>query len=190
MIGIGVKIPMLAVLFIDDIIRFFTWTRIEDSSRSTFLIKTALAIGSLPLVSLVYGVFRNPYRYKLYKKEVPIKGLDPNLDGLRIVQISDIHAGSFTFKEPIKNAIEIINQQNADLVFFTGDLVNSLASEMEPYIDIFDKITSKYGTYSILGNHDYGDYYRWKTMQDKKANMELLKEIHKRLGWQLLLNEH
>ena len=190
MIGIGIKIPMLAVLFIDDIYRFFTWSVNDDSSRSTFLIKTALAIGSLPLVSLVYGLFRNPYRYKLYKSEVPIKGLNSSLDGLRIVQISDIHAGSFTFKEPIKNAIEMINQQHADLVFFTGDLVNSLATEMEPYVDVFDKITSKYGTFSILGNHDYGDYFQWKTLQDKMANMELLKDIHKRLGWQLLLNEH
>ena len=190
MIGIGAKIPVIAVLFIDDIVRVFNWSMNADSSRSKFLIKTSLVLGSLPLVSLVYGLFRNPYRYKLYSTKVPVKNLLPNLDGLRIVQISDIHAGSFTFKEPIRNAIDIINRQNADLVFFTGDMVNSVSSEMEPYIDIFDNISSKYGIYSILGNHDYGDYHRWNSLSDKEANMDLLKDIHKRLGWQLLLNEH
>ena len=190
MIGIGAKIPVIAVLFIDDIIRVFNWSMNADAGRSKFLIKAGLILGSLPLISLVYGLFRNPYRYKLYTAKVPIKGLPSALDGLRIVQISDIHSGSFTFKEPIKNAIEIINQQKADLVFFTGDLVNSVASEMESYVDIFDKISSKYGIYSILGNHDYGDYHRWNSMAAKLANMDLLKDIHKRLGWQLLLNEH
>lgn len=190
MIGFGAKIPVIAVLLIDDFIRLFAWGANADTSRSKFMIKTALVIGSLPLISLVYGLIRNPYRYKLYQSKVPIKGLPASLDGLRIVQISDIHSGSFTYKEPIKNAIDIINQQNADVVFFTGDLVNSVASEMEPYIDIFDKINSKFGTYSILGNHDYGDYYRWNTIEEKRANMDLLKDIHRRMGWQLLLNEH
>ena len=190
MIGIGAKIPILGILFIDDIRRFITWTINSDSSRLDFLVKTGFILGGIPLISLVYGLIRNPYRYKLYKSKVPIKGLPASLDGLRIVQISDIHSGSFTFKEPIKNAIEIINQQNADVVFFTGDLVNSVAAEMEPYIDVFDKISSKYGVYSILGNHDYGDYHAWKTREQKVANMVLLKDIHKRLGWDLLLNEH
>lgn len=190
MIIIGVKIPVIAILFIDEIRRLITWTINTDSSRSDFLIKLGLVVGSLPLAALIYGLIRNPYRYKLYKAKVSIKDLPESLEGLRIVQISDIHAGSFTYKEPIKNAIEIINQQNADLVFFTGDLVNSVASEMEPYMDVFDKINSKYGTYSILGNHDYGDYYRWNSKAEKVANMDHLMDIHKRLGWDLMLNEH
>jgi len=190
MIIIGVKIPVIAILFIDEIRRLISWTINTDASRSDFLIKLGLVVGSIPLVALIYGLIRNPYRYKLYKTKVPIKDLPKSLEGLRIVQISDIHAGSFTYKEPIRNAIEIINQQKADLVFFTGDLVNSIASEMEPYMDVFDKIRSKYGTYSILGNHDYGDYYRWNSKADKVANMNHLKNIHKRLDWDLMLNEH
>ncbi len=190
MIIIGVKIPVIAILFIDEIRRLISWTINTDASRSDFLIKLGLVAGSIPLVALIYGLIRNPYRYKLYKTKVPIKDLPKSLEGLRIVQISDIHAGSFTYKEPIRNAIEIINQQKADLVFFTGDLVNSIASEMEPYMDVFDKIRSKYGTYSILGNHDYGDYYRWNSKADKVANMNHLKNIHKRLDWDLMLNEH
>lgn len=189
-IGIGSKIPIIAVLAIDDIRRLFTWTINANASRSNFMIKAGLALGSLPFISLIYGLIRNPYRYKLYQSDVGIDNLPSDLHGLRIVQISDIHSGSFTFKEPLKNAIEMINQQKPDLVFFTGDLVNSIASEMEPYIDIFDKIVSKYGIYSVLGNHDYGDYHRWESQADKVANMDRLKAIHKELGWQLLLNEH
>lgn len=189
-IVIGCKLPIIAMLAIDDIRRLFTYAIDSDASRSAFLIKAGLVLGSLPFLSLIYGLIRNPYRYKLYQSNVPIKGLPATLEGLKIVQISDIHSGSFTFKDPIKNAIEMINQQEADLVFFTGDMVNSIASEMEPYIDVFDKIKSKYGIYSVLGNHDYGDYYSWNKVEDKVANMDRLKAIHKELGWQLLLNEH
>jgi len=195
-ISIISKLPILLIIGIDDIRRFIALAMnfmngVDfDTSRSKFIVKTGLAIGTLPFVSLIYGIIRNPYRYKLYKSDVPIMNLASNLEGLRIVQISDIHSGSFTFKEPIKNAIEMINAQKPDLVFFTGDLVNSIASEMEPYIDVFNKIQSKYGVYSILGNHDYGDYFRWPTPAAKEANMDRLKAIHREMGWQLLLNEH
>ena len=161
-----------------------------DPSRSKFLTQTGLILGGLPFVSLLYGIIRNPYRYKLYTDTIFIKDLNIGLEGLKIVQISDIHAGSFTHKEPIKKAIKMINDQNPDLVFFTGDLVNSLASEMDPYINIFNKIESKYGVYSILGNHDYGDYYRWESRQAKQANMVRLEAIHKELGWELLRDEN
>lgn len=190
------KLPIVLMLGIDDIRNIISrgiayMTEAEyDPSRSKFMIQAGLVLGAIPFISLLYGLIRNPYRYKLYTSRVPIRGLNKGLDGLKIVQISDIHSGSFTYKEPIKNAIEMINQQNADLVFFTGDLVNSVANEMEPYIDIFKKIKSKYGVYSILGNHDYGDYYRWNSRAQKIANMDRMKEIHKELGWQLLLNEN
>ncbi len=196
LITLGSKLPILLMLGIDEVRRLITWGLNQangvpySTSRSDFMIKTGLAIASIPFVSLIYGLFRNPYRYKLYQTEVSIKNLPKSLSNLKIVQISDIHSGSFTFKEPIKNAIDMINQQNADLVFFTGDLVNSVASEMDPYMDIFDKIQSKYGVYSILGNHDYGDYHRWANRAEKIANLDKLKQIHKDLGWQLLLNEH
>jgi len=154
------------------------------------LSKFALMVGAIPFVSLLYGLIRNPYRYKLYKEKIAIRNLPKALNGLKIVQISDIHSGSFTFKEPVKKAIEIINEQKADLVFFTGDLVNSIAEEMERFVDVFDKIESKYGIFSVKGNHDYGDYHRWSNKEKKRLNTVQFEDIQKRLGWDLLLNEH
>jgi len=190
------KVPILLMLGIDElrILLDHTWSYFNqtpyDPSRSRFLTQAGLILGSIPFISLLYGIVRNPYRYKLYTDSVFVKNLNSGLEGLKIVQISDIHAGSFTHKEPIKNAIKMINDQNPDIVFFTGDLVNSKASEMEPYIDIFDKIKSKYGIYSILGNHDYGDYYRWESREAKTANLKRLVAIHKELGWDLLRDEN
>ncbi len=190
------KIPILFMLGVDEIRRLIGMTMSQfnqtpfDSSRSRFLTQAGLIMGGIPFASLLYGIIRNPYRYKLYTDTVSIKDLNGGLEGLKIVQISDIHSGSFTYKEPIKNAIKMINDQKPDIVFFTGDLVNSIASEMDPYIDIFDKIESKYGIYSILGNHDYGDYYRWESKEAKVANMDRLETIHKELGWELLRNEN
>ena len=190
------KIPILLMLCIDEIRIVISMTISQfnqtsfDQSRSKILMQMGLFLGGIPFFSLLYGIIRNPYRYKLYTDTISIKNLNNGLEGLKIVQISDIHSGSFTQKEPIKNAIKMINDQKPDIVFFTGDLVNSKASEMEPYIDIFDKIESKYGVYSILGNHDYGDYYRWESREAKVANLDRLEAIHKELGWDLLRDEN
>ena len=131
------------------------------SSRSRFLATTAVLLGALPFLTLTYGMLRNMYRYTLKKVDIPVADLPAEIEGLRIVQISDIHSGTFTQKEPIFKAIEIINAQNPDIVFFTGDLVNNVATEIVDYIDVFDKIKAKHGVFSILGNHDYGDYVEW-----------------------------
>lgn len=191
------KFLILSVLLIDDlrrgvlsIIYSFMEEGNFETERSLFTTKIALLVGSIPFVSLVYGILRNPYRYKIFKETVAIKNLPLALEGLRIIQISDVHSGSFTKKEPIKKGIQLINDQNPDLVFFTGDLVNNVASEMKDYIDVFDKIQAKYGVYSILGNHDYGDYVRWANKQDKIQNLNNLKEVHRSMGWDLLLNEN
>ncbi|MEZ5042714.1 MAG: metallophosphoesterase [Saprospiraceae bacterium] len=191
------KLPLVGILLVDDLRRLVLWISSQfskgvpvDLSRSKFLTRAAIVAGALPFTSLLYGMVRNPYRYKLYREKVSLGRLPKALEGLKIIQISDIHSGSFTFKEPIQLAIDLINQEKPDLVFFTGDLVNNVATEMEPYIDLFDKIEAKYGVYSVLGNHDYGDYVRWKDDQAKTENMELLKATHKRLGWDLMLNEH
>ncbi len=161
-----------------------------DPSRKSFLNNLALFMGSVPFFTLSYGVLRNPYRYKNYRDVVEIEGLPAALDGLKIVQISDIHAGSFFYKEPIKRAIEMINAEEADLVFFTGDLVNSKAEEMEPYIELFREIKAKYGVFSVRGNHDYGDYHRWNSDEARAANKERFEAIHAEMGWELLKNEH
>lgn len=161
-----------------------------EYGRTKLLSQVAVAVGVIPFFTLLYGILRNQYRYKIYNTSVSIPDLPEALEGLKIVQISDIHSGSFTKKHPIKTAIDMINDQKADLVFFTGDMVNSISYEMEPFVDIFDKIKSRYGIFSILGNHDYGDYVRWENASQKVANLENLKNIHQRLGWDLILNDH
>ncbi|GJM34435.1 MAG: phosphoesterase [Saprospiraceae bacterium] len=191
------KLLIAGLLFIDDL-RRLTMVAVEswngqamvNNSRSRFLINFGLALGSIPFVSLTYGMLFNQYRFKVHNQKLAISGLPDALKGLRIVQISDIHSGSFTFREPIQKAIDRINALSPDLVFFTGDLVNNVASEMRPYVDIFKQIKSKHGVYSVLGNHDYGDYVQWPDHKTKQQNLSNLKATHQELGWDLLLNEN
>lgn len=182
---------------IDDLRRALTWTASQftssqefSPSRSRFLSQLGVLAGAVPLVSLTYGMWRNPYRYQVHSHKIPVDQLPEELRGLRIVQISDIHSGTFIFKEPIENAISMINDLKADIVFFTGDLVNNAAVEMQPYIEIFKKIKAKHGVYSVLGNHDYGDYRQWPSREVKAANFRHLLETHRQLGWDLLRNEN
>ncbi len=116
--------------------------------------------------------------------------LPKSFAGLRVVQISDIHSGSLQNHRAVESAVQKINAQNPDLIFFTGDLVNNIADEATSFIDIFSKLRAKHGVYSILGNHDYGDYVAWPDAATKEANLNKLKHIHAQMGWRLLLNEH
>ncbi|MGB0864332.1 MAG: metallophosphoesterase [Saprospiraceae bacterium] len=165
-------------------------TALVNYTRSKFIKNAALILGALPFTTLIYGMIRNAYRYTIERVTISLDDLPEALEGLKIVQISDIHSGSFAFKEPIKRGVELINKEAADLVFFTGDLVNDKAKEMDGLMDIFDKIESKLGIFSIFGNHDYGDYAPWKNNDEKVQNLETLKGVHKKLGWDLLLNEN
>lgn len=191
------KFLIAGVLLIDDarrgLMAAYNWANPQEESnlgRSRFLSQLALALGGIPLFLLTYGMARNPYRYQLIRQRLPIRNLPDALQGLRIVHISDIHSGSFTNTHAVARAIDMINDQKPDLVFFTGDLVNNKAEEMEAYVDIFKQIRAQYGVFSILGNHDYGDYVEWPSAQAKAANMARLKSIHKQMGWTLLLNEN
>lgn len=191
------KFLVVGVLLIDDLRRVlmaaYQWVSPQQEvnlGRNRFLSQLALALGGVPLFLLTYGMARNPYRYQLVKERLRIHRLPSSLEGLRIVQISDIHSGSFTSPTSVARAIDIINAQDADLVFFTGDLVNNKAEEMLPYIDIFKGIKSKHGIFSIFGNHDYGDYVSWPSAQAKEDNLTQLKDVHRQLGWDLLLNEN
>jgi predicted MPP superfamily phosphohydrolase len=191
------KLLIAAIILIDDLRRLIFGALnlgIKDinlsTARSRWMSYSALILGAIPVLSLSYGMARNPYRYKLHKTKVPVRNLHPDLDGLKIIQISDIHSGSFLFKEPVERSIDMINAEKPDIVFFTGDLVNSLASEMEPFVEMFSKIQAPLGVYSILGNHDYGDYHHWTNPADKAKNFQALKDMHRKLGWDLLLNEH
>lgn len=191
------KFVVSVFLLIDDLRRLFAWGYGQvagstpfDPGRARFLSTTGLLMGGIPLATLSYGILRNPYRYKTFGAEAEIEDLPEALDGLKVVQISDIHSGSFFFKEPVRRAVDLINAEEPDLVFFTGDMVNSQASEMEPYMDVFDKIESRYGVFSVRGNHDYGDYHRWPSAEAKAANKDRFEEIQREMGWQLLSNEN
>jgi predicted MPP superfamily phosphohydrolase len=191
------KLLIAVVILIDDVRRLlfgainmgFSEAHLS-TERSKWMSYGAFLLGAIPFLSLTYGMARNPYRYRLTSTKVPIKDLHPDLHGLKIVQISDIHSGSFLLKEPVERSVQMILEQKPDIVFFTGDLVNNLAKEMEPFLEMFSQVKAPLGVYSILGNHDYGDYHHWDNPEDKRKNFEDLKNMHARLGWKLLLNEH
>jgi predicted MPP superfamily phosphohydrolase len=159
-------------------------------SRSDFMVKLALVIGAIPFFSMIYGMVNGAYNYRKRKVILTLNNLPKSFDGFKIVQISDIHTGSFTRMDPVKEAIKIVNDQQADLVFFTGDLVNDSHEEALPYMDILKAIKSKHGVFSIFGNHDYGDYKKWESDEAKKENLRKLADVHKQLGWNLMLDEH
>jgi len=191
------KFLVLPFLFIDDIFRAFQWvldyfkpSESFNPSRSRFLSQFGIFIGAIPLISLTYGIFRNAYRFQLRKTSVKIEGIPDQLRGLKIIQISDIHSGSFLYPEEVNKAVDIINAQDADLVLFTGDLVNNTADEVIPLLPVLKKIKAKYGVFSVLGNHDYGDYVPWESTEKKQDNLNQLKQYHKEMGWSLLTNAH
>lgn len=159
-------------------------------SRSEFLTKTGMALGGLIFGSLMWGT-RNRYNYQIHKEVLSFKNLPSSFKGLKIVQISDVHMGSFADVEAVQNGINMIMKEKPDIIFFTGDLVNNIAAEIsEEYFNVFKKLKAPMGVYSVLGNHDYGDYYKWDSAKDKVANLERLKSLQADLGWQLLLNEN
>ncbi|HRH60211.1 MAG TPA: metallophosphoesterase, partial [Chitinophagaceae bacterium] len=160
-----------------------------DISRSVFLSWTGLAFGGGLFTMLLYG-FSNKYNYQVKKIKLSFDNLPQAFKGLKIVQISDIHSGSFQDKDAVYRGVEIIKQQNADLILFTGDLVNDRADEMHDYMEMFSSISAPMGIYSTLGNHDYGDYVSWPSEELKKQNLERLKKVHADIGWRLMMNEH
>lgn len=197
------KIIFASFLMLDDVIRLIKWVSgklkkptVEQPesgggiSRSDFLVKTGLIVASVPTISLSAGMLIGPYRYTYHLPTVSLKHLPAAFHGLKIVQVSDIHAGSFYNKEAVNRGVDMILDQQPDVIFFTGDLVNNRAEEMSDYMDVFNRLTAPMGVYSILGNHDYGDYEEWNSETEKAENLEFLKRIHKDLGWRLLLDEH
>jgi predicted MPP superfamily phosphohydrolase len=158
-------------------------------SRSAFLSWSGFALGTGLFATLLYG-FSNKYDYELRRVKLAFKNLPPAFKGLKILQVSDIHSGSFTDKAAVERGVAMIQKQNADIILFTGDLVNDRADEMKDYMDVFNRFKAPMGVYSTLGNHDYGDYTSWPSPEAKKENLERLKQIQAQLGWRLLMNEH
>jgi len=161
----------------------------ETITRSAFMSWAGMLMGGTLFGTLVYG-FGNKYRYQVRKVKLSYTNLPAAFKGIKIVHISDIHSGSFTDKQAVIRGVEKILKEKPDLILFTGDLVNNVAEEMNDYIDVFDKLTAPLGVYSTLGNHDYGEYVNWASEEDKKANLERLKQVHAAMGWRLLMNEH
>ncbi|MGC4034686.1 MAG: metallophosphoesterase [Chitinophagaceae bacterium] len=157
-------------------------------NRSVFLSWIGMIAGGGLFGSLVYG-FGNKYRYHIRREKLAFDNLPASFKGLKIVQISDIHSGSFTNKEAVLHGVEKVLNEKPDLILFTGDLVNDVADEMKDYMDVFNRLKAPMGVFSTLGNHDYGDYVHWDTPEEKKANLDKLKSIHGELGWRLMMNE-
>jgi len=197
---------LIAALFLlmDDIRRFIQWVSgklfysntegeaMSDDgiSRSVFLSWLGLAAGGGLFGTLIYG-FGNKYNYNVKRVALSYDNLPAGFKGLRIVHISDIHSGSFTNKKAVLKGVQMILDEKADIILFTGDLVNDKATEMKDYMDVFGLLKAPMGVYSTLGNHDYGDYVTWPSDGiSKEQNLENVKKVHAALGWRLLMNEH
>lgn len=195
------KIVIAAVLFGEDIFRFFKAIIVYfvgDNNegkfmptRRRFVSQIALGLASIPFASLLYGMTIGKYNFKVMRQTLTFPDLPEAFDGMTITHISDIHSGSFDNAEKIQYAIDLINEQNSDLILFTGDIVNTHATEMDPWIETFKKInTPTFGKFSVLGNHDYGEYVNWPSEKDKADNFEKIKQIHQKIDFKLLMNQH
>jgi predicted MPP superfamily phosphohydrolase len=169
---------------------FFQGPPVFSPSRSAALAKIAAGIAAVPLVSLVYGMVKGAYNYKIRKVELRLKGLPPAFEGVKLIQISDIHAGSLYDPEAVARGVGMLMSEKPDMVFFTGDMVNNEAAEFDALREIFCQIKAPLGIFSVLGNHDYGDYKYWESQEAKQANFSDLMQHHRQMGWQLLMDEH
>ena len=193
----GVFINLFSLLvfdifvLLDDVRRLgYVIFQSSDLTRSATLVSIGLVVGTLPNILFLLGMFIGPYRYRVKETSIVLPNLPKAFEGLKIVQISDIHSGSFYNKKAVTKGVDLILKQDPDVVFFTGDLVNDDAKEMDDYKSIFGRVKAPMGVFSILGNHDYGDYVQWPNAEAKAENLQALKDVHGDMGWRLLLNEH
>lgn len=195
------KIILTLVLFGEDIFRIGVgsvnyFSNYNDSinflaSRRKFISQIGLGIAAVPFLSLIYGVTIGKYNYRVIKQRIFFPDLPDAFDGFTITQISDVHSGSFDNPEKINYAIDLVNAQNSDMILFTGDIVNTDAKEMHPWIDTFKRIKKhEYGKYSVLGNHDYGEYVTWPSEAAKEENFQAIKDLYGQIDFKLMLNEH
>lgn len=159
-------------------------------SRRRFISQAATLVAGIPFIGSIYGVIKGKYNFRVHRAEVAFKDLPKEFDGLTITQLSDIHCGSFGDMSEVIRGIRMANELKSDIMFFTGDLVNFRASEMEHWLDVFKELKAPMGVYSILGNHDYGDYVEWPSEEAKKANLQRLCDFHAKLGFRLLRNQN
>ncbi len=159
-------------------------------TRAAFLGKAGAIVAAAPFMTLLYGMAKGRFNFYTKRVELRFKNLPAAFDGLKIVQISDIHLGNFNKEyHRLHEVTSLVNAENADLLLMTGDMVNNFASETEGWEAVFSKMRARLGKYSILGNHDYGDYSRWTSQHAKRRNFDGVLSAHKRFGFQLLRNE-
>lgn len=208
----GIALPYFAklfavlFLFVDDIRRLFQWVLSyfipsvapaapADPSapripRSEFMATTALVAGGSLLGTFAFGILSGAHDYRVRRVRVALKNLPKEFEGIKIAQLSDIHSGSFFNKTAVKGGVEMLMKEKPDIAFFTGDLVNDRAEEVRDYVSVFDKIKAPLGVHSVLGNHDYGDYAPFSSKEAKVRNLADLKEAHRLMGWNLMLDEN
>jgi len=188
-------------IFIADLLRFFQATHLFLSgkkkrkaknaiSRKKFLVNTGLAMGGVVLGSMGFGMLHGTYHFKIFRERLKINKLQLELDGFRIVQISDFHLGTWVSKDPLIRAVDQINALEPDVIFFTGDLVNNITEEAFPFFEELRKLKATKGIYCILGNHDYGKYHHWESEEEEERNFDQLLSFYENLDWKLLRNEH
>lgn len=198
------KLFLILILIVDDTRRGFhfakryfkkkstqdTETRAQRISRSEFFSKAAVLSGTIPFVPLSFGIISGAHNFSLRRHVLYLPKLPKAFDGILIGQISDIHAGSLFHKAAIKGGVEMLMQEKPDIIFFTGDLVNVETKEVNDYINVFDKLKASLGVFSVMGNHDYGNYREWPTAEAKRKNLEDMIAAHRQMGYDLLMNEH
>jgi uncharacterized protein len=203
------KLFVVVFLLADDLLRGirWVWSKIYDYfpgneqveiitkehpviSRYDFLVRAGLVIGAIPFISMIWGMVSGAYSFRVKKVKLTSNRVPKSFQGYKIVQISDIHTGSFIGTGALEDAVKIINEQQPDIVLFTGDLVNNRHDEALPHVNSLKQIKAKHGVYSTLGNHDYGDYVQWGSKEEKRKNLEDLIALHRSMGWDILLDEH
>lgn len=203
MVTLVPKLVLLLFMFGEDVIRacvacynYITTNFFDQTStsylpdRRRFISQFAIGVAAIPFAGMLHGIFRGKYNFKVLHHTLSFRDLPSAFDGFKVLQISDIHSGSFDDPKKIEYAINLINEQQVDLLLFTGDLVNTMAKEMDDWIDVFKGIKNPvYGKFSVLGNHDYGEYVKWDSQAAKLANFEAIKGIHKKIDFKLLLND-
>ena len=192
------KLIAFLVLFGEDVFRIFKgiYQYLFQPEATMFLperrivvSKLALSLAAIPFTSVLYGMMRGKYNYQVIEHTLFFDDLPDAFDGYKITHLSDIHSGSFDDAEKIAHGMDLINQQKSDVILFTGDLVNNLAEEMDPWISHFSMLKARDGKFSVLGNHDYGEYIQWNSSKEKEVNFQAVKDIHPKMGFQLLLND-
>ena len=193
------KFVWLLFMVLDDLVRIIRLggqrvsrePGVKPISRSQFIVTTGALLAGTLFGTMIYGIARGAHNYTVMRRRLKLKNLPKAFQGFKIVQISDVHSGSFWSKDGVKRGIQMILDQKPDAIFFTGDLVNSKTNEFEDFKEIFGRLEAPYGVYSVLGNHDYGDYYRWpdKNGVTKEQNLQQLINHQSDMGWNLLMNE-